>query len=120
VEPARKILTDPDEAIWNSFIFGFRDWVKSSLRFEDPERWLAELKEELAGIPRFEKETENLRIQIDVSIQSLLLDEGFNPDEIFELLAISASGIEVIDSDGGIKEWKAKRESYQPLNPRTS
>jgi hypothetical protein len=120
VEPARKILTDPDEAIWNSFIFGFRDWVKSSLRFENPERWLAEWKEELAGIPRLEKEIESLRLQIDVSIQSLLLDEGFNTDEIFELFNISATGIEVIDSNGGIKEWKAKRESYQPSNPKIS
>lgn len=120
MEPAKEMLSSPDEVTWNSFIFAFSDWVKNSIRFEDPERWLAELKEELTKIPKLEREIESLRLQIDVSMQSLLLDEGFNPDEIFELLAISATGIEVINSDGGVKEWKAKRQSYQPSNPRTS
>ncbi|MFX0201884.1 MAG: hypothetical protein ACFFCW_37720, partial [Candidatus Hodarchaeota archaeon] len=60
MEPAKEMLPSPDEVTWNSFIFAFKDWVKNSLRFEDPNRWLAELKGNLAQIPRLQREIENL------------------------------------------------------------
>ncbi|NIN91581.1 hypothetical protein GTO36_01000, partial [bacterium] len=104
-----KEIQSEDEVTWNSFIFAFTDWVKNSVRFKDPERWLVELKEELTKIPKFEREIENLRLQIDVSMQSLLLDEGFNTDEIFELMKMSTTTIDIIDSDGGLQEWRKNR-----------
>jgi len=109
MEPAKEMLPSPDDVTWNSFIFAFKDWLKNSLRFEKPERWLAELKGELAEIPKLEKETEDLRLQIDVSIQSLLLDKGFSADEIFELMRMPATAIDIVESNGGLQEWKAKR-----------
>ncbi len=120
MEPARQIMTNTDEVTWNSFIFGFSDWIKTSLRFEDPERWLAELNAELAEIPKLEKEIENLRLQVDVSIQSVLLNKGFGADEIFELMRMPATAIEIVESKGGLQAWKATRQNYQSSNPRTS
>jgi hypothetical protein len=109
MEPAKEMLSSPDEVTWNSFIFALRDWVRNSGRFKDPERWLAELKAELAEIPKLKKKIENLRLQVDVSIQSLLLDQGFSADEIFELMRMPTTAIDVVESNGGLQEWKAKR-----------
>jgi len=109
-----------DEVTRNTFNLCLKEWTENSLLFKDPERWLEGLKHELAEIPKLENEVKALSLRIDVSIQSLLLDGGLDSDEIFELIGMPATAIDIIDSEGGLEEWRRNRrkQHYQPSSQR--
>jgi len=99
-----------DDVTRNTFELCLKKWMENSLLFKDPERWLEGLKRELAEIPRFEEELKALSLEIDLRLQSLLLGRGFKADEVFELMRLPATAINVIDdSDRGIEGWKSYR-----------
>jgi len=101
-----------DETTINTFKFCLKEWTENSLLFKDPERWLEGLKQELAEIPRLEEEIRALSLEIDLRLQSLLLDAGFNTDEAFEVMKLPAIAIDIIDgSNGGLGEWKESKRS---------
>jgi hypothetical protein len=102
-----------DELDKSTFEYCLNNWVKHSLLFKDPERWFEELKRELAEIEGLEGEIKALSLETDLRLQSLLLDAGFNTDEIFELMRLPSTAIDIIDADGGVIEWKQQRQSYR-------
>jgi len=103
-----------DETTINTFKFCLKEWTEKSLLFKNPERWLEELKQELAEIPRLEREIKALSLEIALRLQSLLLDADFTTDGIFEVMRLPATAIDIIDgSNGGLGEWKQGKRSCQ-------
>jgi len=88
----------------STFEFCLMQWIKNSLLFKNREKWFQGLKDELSEMPRLETEIKALSLEIDLRLQSLLFDVGFNTDEIFDLMRLPATAIDIIDSsDGGLK-----------------
>jgi len=107
-----------DDITLNTLEFILSEWVKNSLLFRDPQKWLEGLKQELAEIPKLEKEIKAIRLEIDLRLQGLFFDEGFTPDEIFELMRMPATAIDIIDStEEGFEGWKKARRNSQPWPP---
>jgi len=102
-----------DNVTRNTFEFCLNKWVKNSLLFKDRQKWFQGLKDELSEIPRLEGEIKVLSLEIDLRLQSLLLDGGFNTDEVFELMRLPSMAIDIIDADGGVIEWKQGKRSYR-------
>jgi len=98
-----------DDVTRNTFEFCLNKWVKNSLLFKDRQKWLQGLKDELSEIPRLEREIKALKLEIDLHLQSLLLDADFNADEVFELMRLPLTAIDIIDADGGVIKWKQQR-----------
>ena len=110
-----------DDVTRNTFEFCLKKWIKNSLLFKDRQKWLQGLKDELSEIPRLEGEIKALSLETDLRLQSLLLDAGFNTDEVFELMRLPVTAIDIIDSsDGGLEEWRQSRRSYRCSPPMTS
>ncbi len=109
-----------DEITQNTVELCLKEWTENSLLFRDREKWLEELKQELAEIPRLEEEIKALNLKIDLHLQSLLLDEGLDSDEVFELMGMPATAIDIIDSEGGSEEWRKNRrkQHFQPSSQR--
>ena len=102
-----------DEVTRNTFEFCLTKWVKNSLLFKNREKWFQGLKDELSEIPRLEKEIRALSLEISLRLQSLLLDAGFNTDEIFGLMNLPSTAIDIIDAEGGVIEWRQSKRSCQ-------
>ena len=98
-----------DQVIRNSFELVLREWVNSSILFRDPAKWRERLQREIAKIPRLEEVIKALRLEINLSLQSLLFKRGFNADEVVELLDMPATAIDIIDSKGGLEQWRKNR-----------
>ncbi|NIO19673.1 MAG: hypothetical protein GTN76_02715, partial [Candidatus Aenigmarchaeota archaeon] len=79
-----------DDVTRNTFELCLKEWMENSLLFKNPQKWYEGLSQELTEIPRIEGEVKALGLEIDLRLQSLLLDAGFNADEIFELMRLSA------------------------------
>ena len=108
-----------DNVSRNTFELCLKEWRENSLFFKNPERWFEGLKQELAEIPRLEREIKALSLEIDLRLQSLLLDAGFKTDEIFEVMRLPATVIDIIDgSNGGLGEWKQGKRSCRRWHPR--
>jgi len=109
-----------DDVTLNTLEFILSEWVKNSLLFRDPQKWLEGLKQELAEIPRLEEEVKALSLEIDLRLQGLLFDENFTPDEIFKLMRLPTTAIDIIDStEEGFEGWKRARRNSQPWPPMT-
>ena len=100
-----------DDVTRNTFEFCLNKWVKNSPLFTDRQKWFQVLKNELSEIPKLEGEIKALSLEIDLRLQSLLLDAGFNTDEVFELMRLPSTAIDIIDADGGVIKWKQQRQS---------
>ena len=110
-----------DDVTLNTLEFILSEWVKNSLLFRDLQKWLEGLKQELAEIPRLEEEIRALRLKIDLRLQGLLFDEGFTPDEIFELMKLPATALDIIETtEGGFEGWKRAKRNSQPWPPTIS
>jgi len=109
-----------DETTRNTLALCLKEWTENSLLFKDPGRWLEGLKQELTEIPRLEEEIRTLSLEIDLRLQSLLFDAGFNADEVFKLMRLPATAIDILDSDGGLEQWKKHRRSCQRSAPMIS
>lgn len=110
-----------DETTRNTLELCLKEWGKSSILFRDPARWLEGLRQELAEIPQLEEEIKTLTLEINLHLQGLLLDADFNADEIFELMRLPATAIDIIDSnDGGLEQWRKHRRNCQHSTPMIS
>lgn len=111
-----------DEVTRNTLDLCLKEWVENSLLFRDPERWKRGLEQELAEIPKLEEEVKALSLEINLRLQSLLLDAGFTTEEVFELMRLPATAIDIIDSGGGLEEWRKDRrkQNSQPSSLRIS
>jgi hypothetical protein len=102
-----------DDVTRHTFEFCLNKWVKNSLLFKDRQKWFRGLKDELSEIPKLEAEIKALSLETDLRLQSLLLDADFNTDEVFELMRLPSTAIDIIDADGGLIEWKQSKRSCQ-------
>jgi len=110
-----------DDVTRNTFELCLKEWMENSLLFKNPQKWHEGLRQELTEIPRLEGEVKALGLEIDLRLQSLLLDAGFNADEIFELIRLPATAIDIIDSsDGGLEEWKQSNRNCRRWPPMIS
>lgn len=106
-----------DDVTKNTFELCLKEWIENSLLFRDRQKWLEGLKQELAEIPQLEEEIRGLSLEINLRLQSLLLDASFNTDEVFELMRLPATAIDIIDSGGGLDEWrKDRRKQHSQLS----
>lgn len=109
-----------DDVTRNTFELCLKEWRENSLLFRDQEKWFEGLTQELIEIPRLESKIKALSLEITLRLQSFLLDAGFNTDEVCELMRLPVTAIDIIDSDGGLEQWRKHKRSCQHSAPTIS